>query len=552
MGIVLDKKSSLFLGRLKKTASPYLWILSCLFILQAIAVFFFYSYIVKALYPLVMAADTGSLYLLSGAFVSAILRFILDIAQSITGVKLEKRISYEITQKISSRLCAVTPAYSDHHRLRPSVLTDATSDIVPYFTQYLTRLRLASFYSVMMLMLIATVSIKYALIIPVLIPLLPFFMILTGTATRKVARRQFVSMSRLSLKFSEVLSNLAFIHLFNLENAEHRRLKKAQIHFASKTMQILKIAFISVLALEFVATCSIALCGITLGFDVYDNGFGYDKALLILFLCPELFAPLRSLGAGFHIKQKALGVTDEIEPLLYGDDSSDNYKNNSSHSTKLSGSIKFSNVTAVYPNGQTAYEDLSFLAKENSLTLLKAPSASGKTSVLYTLCRWCSIKEGSVLIGSRSIESLCEHDIFESVALMPQFPEFFRTSIRNNLLLQSEDRMSELLNLLERTGMNKIINRLPGGLDYVYDPEKDCFSGGEKRLLSLVRTLVQDRRIYLLDEPTAGLSEKMARIVADIIISLKKSHTIIVATHSSMFDEGADLSVVPGGAVESL
>lgn len=560
MGNVLNSSCDKFLYDLKMAGKAYFRLLSCLYILQAVLLFFFYSYIVKALYPLLFNGDKSSLSWLKVAAVLAILRFFVNLAQCYISAALESHLTQKITDRISSNLADIDPAYCDHMRIKPAALTDAALGIVPYFTDYLSKLRMILSFCLILLLLVASVSVKYSLIMMALLPLLPLFMILTAKATRKVAARQFESMARLALKFSEVLSNLAFIHLYNLEENERKKLKRTQRRFASQTMQILKIAFISALALEFVATCSIALCGITLGFDVYEHHFAYDKALLILFICPELFAPLRTLGAGFHIRQKALGIIDELKPVLdypnlkqapmscalYPDkcnDTSESSKNDRLYS------IEFKNVTAVYPDQHTAYKNLNFKLEANSLLLLKAPSGSGKTSVLYTLLKWCSIKEGSVLLNSKDLLGLDDDYLFSHIALMPQFPEFFHASIKDNLTLGGDADINELYRIIKLTRTDKIINRLPCGPEYIYDPENDCFSGGEKRLLALARTLLQKKDIYLLDEPTAGLSLNIARQTAKLIVGLKQSHTLIVATHSDLFDKDADMTVTFSGGL---
>ncbi|MGN0902282.1 MAG: ATP-binding cassette domain-containing protein [Succinivibrio sp.] len=521
--------------------------LSLVFVLQALCLFYFYYFVVKALTPLLLNHDLSDLnYLYAAAFISLV-RFFLNLLEGSLTALLEYKVTCSITRELTKRYDEADPTRLTSS-ISPALIAEAVSALVPYFCVHVKNVRYSMVFTIVLLIFITMVNAFHGLILLCICPLLPVIMKLVTEPVKKTAKRQYKALSRLSFHFSEVLSNLSFIHLFNLERKELKTLKKVQINFSSKTLGILKIAFLTALGLEFVATFGIALCAITLGFDVYDNNFPYEKALLILFLCPELFIPLRTLGAGYHIRQKAVGVMEKLYADFFCIDTATSRSKPADTENLNEDSIEFENVSMKYhaTKENYAYKNLSFLIKKNSLTLLKGPSGCGKSSVLHSILGWHSNLRGRIRIGNTDTTCYSYRDLIKIIAFMPQFPELFAATIKENLTAFISTDDESILKILKETNAFDIISRFEDGLEHKLDPDIDCFSSGELKLLALSRTLLANKKIILLDEPTSGLDKELTKRVTSLLNYLKKDHLVIVSTHDSCFDSIADRIIYLG------
>lgn len=169
---------------------------------------------------------------------------------------------------------------------------------------------------VVCLVAVALVSPWSALILFLMAPLIPVFMIMIGRGAERLNQRQWLQITRLAVRFHEALDKISLLKLFNIERSEIEKIARLTKRWRVETMQVLRIAFLSALVLEFFSTCGVALCAIFLGFAVYEKGFDYTTALFVLLIAPEFFIPLRQLGANYHARMKAIGAMANLTDLL--------------------------------------------------------------------------------------------------------------------------------------------------------------------------------------------------------------------------------------------
>lgn len=237
------------------------------------------------------------------------------IAKTIS--KVSYLVEGAVREELITKLLRVGPLSFAVKSSLSTMFTDALDDIMPYFSSFLVTLRYAMVIPVVCLIAVAMVSPGSALILFLMAPMIPVFMILIGKGAERLNRRQWKQITRLAVRFAEALDKLSLLKLFNIERQEITKIARLTKRWRVETMQVLRIAFLSALVLEFFATCGIAICAVTLGFAVYQHGFDYTKALFVLLLAPEFFLPLRQLGATYHAKMRALGAMSGLMELLH-------------------------------------------------------------------------------------------------------------------------------------------------------------------------------------------------------------------------------------------
>lgn len=535
-----------------RRARGSLYLLMALTLVDAICLCAFYALIAAAFAPFVLTHDSATLDLAPYALGPIIGRLLTRLAIA----RLIAHISYvlegTIRAELMRKLLAVGPLSLTVKSSLNTLMVDALDDILPYFTSFLITLRYAMIIPVVCLVAVALVSPWSALILFCMAPLIPFFMIMIGKGAERLNQRQWRQISRMALRFHEALSKLTLVKLFNLERAEIVKIARLTKRWRVETMQVLRIAFLSALVLEFFATCGIALCAITLGFAVYERNFDYTAALFVLLLAPEFFLPLRQMGLTYHARMRALGAMSGLIDFL---NEPEHFPATAPEATApadagaaaapewLRGpfTLELKDVTALYPNGRAGVTSFSAVFKPGTVTALVGPSGVGKSTVLQTLAGFTALKSGAVVVNGHECSPADLRALMASVAYIPQLPNLFYGTLRANLKLGAPDATDEELKAaLSQVGAGELLTRFGDGLDHHIGENNRGISGGETRLIALARALVRKCPIILLDEPTASLDRASENAFLQGLTTLGHDKTVVMVAHRSELIAFAD------------
>lgn len=195
----------------------------------------------------------------------------------------------------------------------------------------------------------------------------------------------------------------------------------------------------------------------------------------------------------------------------------------------INGHIEFKNVSFAY-NGVSTIKNISFDAKPGEITVITGKTGSGKTTIFNILLRLYKPSCGCVLIDSTKIEEYKKDTYYKNVAVVNQESFLFNMSIKDNLKMACKDEIKQI-EICKKVGIHELIQSMPKGYDTILTENAANLSGGQKRLLSLAKTLLTDSKILLFDEVTSSLDIKTTNKIISILKELKDSHTVIIITH---------------------
>lgn len=195
----------------------------------------------------------------------------------------------------------------------------------------------------------------------------------------------------------------------------------------------------------------------------------------------------------------------------------------------INGHIEFKNVSFAY-NGVSTIKNISFDAKPGEITVITGKTGSGKTTIFNILLRLYKPSCGCVLIDSTKIEEYKKDTYYKNVSVVNQESFLFNMSIKDNLKMACKDEKKQI-EICKKVGIHELIQSMPKGYDTILTENAANLSGGQKRLLSLAKTLLTDSKILLFDEVTSSLDIKTTNKIISILKELKDSHTVIIITH---------------------
>jgi ATP-binding cassette subfamily C protein CydCD len=374
----------------------------------------------------------------------------------------------------------------------------------------------------------------------VTIPLIPLFMVLIGMHTRERADAAASSLARLSDHLVELARGLPVLVGLGRVDEQTAALDGVQREWRERTSRMLRTAFLSALALELIATLSVALVAVVLGLRLLAGGITLDVALLVLLLAPECFAALREVGSAFHSAQDGRAALRRSRELIAAPATVSARVSARASAPEGVRTMPSARFAAVHGLGvQYSHRDapvfrgLDLVFPSGEITAITAPSGGGKSTLLAALAG--TLDPTAVVSGT-----IVGVDPAR-VAYVAQAPAFFGRTVAEELALWSTPDAPEGPEAQE--GPEASGSRVESttlaelGLEGREERRISELSPGEQRRLALARAVARVRSgatLVLLDEPTAHLDSGNAGEVRAVIRAMRRSAAVVLVSHDAM------------------
>lgn len=413
-----------------------------------------------------------------------------------------------------------------------------------YYTQFLPALVNCAAIPLLLGARILFTDWVSAVVIVLTVPLVPLFMVLIGRYTEDHVREAQETLTRLSAHMLELAKGLPVLVGLGRATAQRKALEEISEEYRARTMGTLRTAFLSALALELIATISVAVVAVFIGVRLVHGEMPLEAGLLALILAPDCYLPLRELGTAHHASddgRAALAATRKVTetpeprplPARLSESSVDD--GGSRGSVPGSGGVTVTDLSVTYSGRSTpAVGPLTFTAPYGVITALDGPSGAGKSTVLGVLAG--TVGDGGGTTVSGRLSGL-ERD---AIAWVPQHPVMVADSVLDEVLLYLSGAMDSDTPAATAAARDCLAAAAAGHLAGHHPAE---LSPGELRRVALARGLARIRAgatVLLLDEPTAHLDAVSAALVQDSIRALRGQVTVILVAHDQQTRELAD------------
>ena len=476
-----------------------------------------------------------------------VLRGVLAWAMEVAGARVASGVLSKLRLDLLAKRLRAQPAALDGVEAGELAAAgiQGVDALAAYFGRYLPQVVLACVVPLTVLAWVGAIDLTSALIMLLTLPLVPVFMWLIGRYTEERTRERWTALRLLSTHFLDVVRGLPTLRLLNRSRAQAETIRDAGEAYRRATIGTLLVAFLSASVLELAATLGVALVAVTIGVRLVDGGIGLQAGLTVLVLAPELYLPLRQLGAQFHSSADGIAIAERILALL--DAPAEVQQGGTLRAPSPStASVCLERVTFAYPSRPGLVLDgLDLELRPGETVALIGASGAGKSTVASLLLRLATPTAGRCSVGGVDLAD-CDTDAWRrQLAWVPQHPTMFRGTVADNIRLGRADAADgDVVAAARLAGADEFVRALPAGYDTVIGDGGRTLSAGERRRIALARAFLRDAAFVVLDEPTADLDAATAALVARAVERLRAGRTMLLIAHRPELASRADRVVV--------
>ena len=533
-------------------------------------------------------ADTITPGLIAVAVAALLVRSGTDYLLAVSAQRAASGAKSQIRSSLLKRVLATGGADTPEGTGATAVLLSrGLNALDDYYTKTLTAFVSTAVVPFILWVVVASLDWMSAMVLACTLPLIPVFMILIGKNTRDETAEAQAELHRLSDHILELVRGLPVIIGLGRERAQTRAMNALGQRYRERTMQTLRSAFMSSLALELITTISVALIAVLIGVRLVNGTLGLDTAILVLLLAPECYQPLRDVGAAYHQSEDGVAALRSAQKIIDAPlpaAAADSSAQDSAAQKAQPSTIAVEDLSVSYPARPAVLTNLSLnldrrVATAQGVTAQDArgavigvmgESGCGKSTLLNVFSG--AVREGLVPTGSEEPVHLTGSVTgLGTTLVIPQSPVFTAPTVQTEMALYAlsateaeRERAAALLGEamdskklsvtdaesallvgpLAQLGMQKLTALEPGAL-----------SAGQARRLAVARTLARAEAIYraggeqtvltvLVDEPTAHLDAYSAYLVTRALHRLAElGATVLIVTHEQELAAGCDTLV---------
>lgn len=472
------------------------------------------------------------------------MRFALGLAGEWTSAGLAGTIKTRLRERLLVKLRRLGPLGLSQVNAgeTAALVTRGVEQLETYFTQFLPQVFLAGLIPLGILLFVFPLDPLSGLVLVLTGPLIPLFMYLIGSNAETLTGRQFARLRSLSAGLFDLIRGLPTLKGLGRTREALEQVRRLSTDYRDATLQVLRVTFLSALALEWLGTISTAVIAVQIGLRLLYGKLEFADAFFLLVIAPDFYQPLRNLGLRFHAAMQGMSAAKDIFAFLGQPDylPADPVKRAPFPVEWQELALK--NLGYRYPGDrQEALQGIDMTIRRGQRLALVGASGAGKSTLAALLTRMLIPGSGSIVIGGVDQNSIASGDWWRNVLWLPQHPylaggnlgDYFRV-VNKNLPDEAILAGIDAVGLRSRLGTGKRV------LDQPLGEEGRGFSAGEVRRLALARAMLHPAEFIVMDEPLRHVDPLESAALLDAMETLWRGRTVICIAHHLQVIERMD------------
>lgn len=480
-------------------------------------------------------------------FALVLISLVATFFQVVTLEWIGQSIMHRIRQDLFTHMLGLDPPFFDSNPTGRLVtrLTNDIQNMHEMFTSVLVTIFNDLLRIVGILVVLFLINSRLALLMSLFVPLAIIITKFFAKLARAEFRRIRSQLAKLNSFLSEAISGMSTLQLFGREKQSRHMHEELSKGYLERNLQQIKLFGTFMPLTEFMSSTAIAVILWYGGSEILKKQLTLGELVAFLSYMRLFFQPLRELAQKYSIVQSAMASAERIFQL-FDTKSALSLANNPHPVESIRGDVHFDEVEFSYDKDLTIIKGINLRIAEGQTVALVGTTGSGKTTLVNLLLRFYEPQKGKITIDDVNINTFALQDLRQLVGVVLQDIFILQDTLLANIVMDTGTTRQQVEMMLQQTGMQRFVNKLPEGLDTLIGEGGQQLSTGEKQLLAFTRVLCRNPAILVLDEATAAIDTESENILEQAIEDIFHNRTSLVIAHRLSTIRRADTIVVMG------
>ena len=463
--------------------------------------------------------------------------------------RLGERVVTDIRKAVFARVIHLSPQFFEKI-MTGEVLSRITTDTTVILSVIGSSISIALrnvFILIGGMILMLLTSLKLTSLVFLIVPAILVPILVLGRRLRVISRENQDWIAASSGNASEALMAVQTVQAFSHENLTKKSFDSvAETSFSSAKKRIITRSFLTVIVIFLVFSGVVGVLWVGAR-DVRNELMSVGMLVQFVIYSIMVAGAVAALSEIWSELQRAAGATERLVELLNIDDTVNDPVEAVSPPSIWSGEITFRNITFAYPTraDETTLSNINLKIKPGETIALVGPSGAGKSTFIQLLQRFYDPDQGEIFLDGIDIKTMNRLEFRKSIALVPQDPVIFATTVMENIRFGNpEANDEEIYEAARSAAAHDFISELPKGYSTYVGERGVMLSGGQKQRVAIARAILRNAPVLLLDEATSALDAENERSVQKAFDHLSKGRTTIVVAHRLATVKKADKIIV--------
>lgn len=358
--------------------------------------------------------------------------------------------------------------------------------------------------------------------------------------------------ARLNAFLQERITGMHIVQLFSREKEEKKHFE--QVNTDLNNAHLRSVLYYSVFfpVVEIITAASLGLLVWYGASAALRDEVSVGTIIAFILYVNQFFRPIRLLADKFNSLQMGVVASERVFKLLDTDEKI--VDTGKLTLTNPTGMVQFENVWFAYDDTNYILKGINFKLEPGKRLALVGPTGAGKSSVINVLGRYYEFQQGQILLDGVSIRDLELREVQKHIGVILQDVFLFSGTIADNIsLFNPQISHEQMQRLANQTGIDRFLQKLPGGLNYEVGERGGSLSTGQRQLIAFLRVMAYNPAVVVMDEATASIDSETEEILQQALKKLLEGRTAIIIAHrlSTITDADKILVIEDGQITES-
>ena len=461
-----------------------------------------------------------------------------------TGVT--QKITNKMRGDISLKINTLPFSYFDSRSIG-DVLSRVTNDIDMIgqnLNQSLSQVIAAIIQFIGVFVMMLVLSPTMTLIAVVTIPLSLILLIIIVKVSQKYFRAQQKALGQLNGHIEEAYAGQNVIKAFNQEDEEYAKFDKMNVTLKYSAWKSQFLSSMLMPLMSFVGNISYLSICVVGGLLILDGRYGLEIIQTFIQYTRQLNQPMQQVGQMGTIMQQCIAASERVFDFLNETEMPKEENKLVLEPKNVVGNVIFDNVNFGYTPERQIIFNFNCSVKAGQKIAIVGPTGAGKTTIVNLLMRFYETNSGNILIDGVNTKDITRQNVAKLFGMVLQDTWLFEGTLRDNLTFGKKDATDEeIWTALKACHIDHFVNSLPGNLDYVFS-ETANVSAGQKQLLTIARTMIENAPMLILDEATSSVDTRTEILIQKAMDKLMEGRTSFIIAHRLSTIKNADLILV--------